>query len=267
VTGQFSTPQGSRVAGAMRWTSAPRPDSRWTFDRATRECRTSPTMATLAPSRPWPRGPSVTGPEAGTPASARRRVKASSSACVGCSWVPSPALTTGTSGQPVWASRCAVPAPEWRTTMAGAPIAGIVWMVACRRSPFGTEEPAAEKVSTAAESRVAGAAHGDGVGAPRRARLAGVRRALALRQRGALGGEVEHIGREPFGGGFERQAGAGGVLEEEVDHGASAQHGQLLDFAFGHEGHLLGDVEDADGLGPGQRAGVEQMLHSRPPEM
>src|SRR5699024_1471430 len=85
--------------------------------------------------------------------------------------------------------------------------------------------------------------------------------------RGALGGEVEHIGREPFGGGFERQAGAGGVLEEEVDHGASAQHGQLLDFAFGHEGHLLGDVEDADGLGPGQRAGVEQMLHSRPPEM
>src|SRR5699024_12100290 len=43
--------------------------------------------------------------------------------------------------------------------MASAPIAEIVWMVSCRLSPFDTEEPLAEKLSTSAESRLAAASN------------------------------------------------------------------------------------------------------------
>ncbi|SKZ42351.1 Uncharacterised protein [Mycobacteroides abscessus subsp. abscessus] len=78
-TGHSSTPTGSNVGGATSTTSAPSVESRCAFDRATRECSTSPTRAirrpSMLPSR-W------------------RSVSASRSACVGCSWVPSPALIT-----------------------------------------------------------------------------------------------------------------------------------------------------------------------------
>ena len=58
---------------------APQRTSACTFERATRECRTSPTIATWRPSsRP----------------SSSRSVYRSSSACVGCWCLPSPALTT-----------------------------------------------------------------------------------------------------------------------------------------------------------------------------
>ena len=62
-------------------------------------------------------------------------------------------------------------------------------------------------------------------------RQRGVLEALALGDARALGGEVDDVGGEPLGGGLEGDAGAGGVLVEEVDDGAAAQGGQLLDLA------------------------------------
>lgn len=96
--GQVSTPIGTSVGGATRVTSAPRVCSRWTLERATRLCRTSPTMVIRRPFRSLPR-------PASRPTRRRRMVKASSRAWVGCSWVPSPALTTAESIQPEVASR------------------------------------------------------------------------------------------------------------------------------------------------------------------
>ena len=79
---QSSRYGGSRVGGAHTRTVAPASVSACTSERATRECSTSPTMVTARPSR-CPK--------------ARRIVKASSSAWVGCWCQPSPALSTGTS--------------------------------------------------------------------------------------------------------------------------------------------------------------------------
>ena len=136
--GQASTPTGSRVGGATRVTSAPRVASSSTLERATRLCSTSPTTATRRPSRRPSR---------------RRIVYASSSAWVGCSWVPSPALTTLPRSQP--ASRCGAPDSECRTTTASAPIASRVSAVSLSDSPLDTLEPFAEKVTTSADSRLA----------------------------------------------------------------------------------------------------------------
>src|SRR6185312_15322823 len=77
-----------------------------------------------------------------------------------------------------------------------------------------------------------------------------------------LGGEVDHVRREPFGGGLKGDAGAGGVLEEEVDHGAAAQHGELLDLAQGDGGHFLGRVQDLHRVRLGQVRGGQQVFHA-----
>ena len=70
---------GSSVEGATMRTRAPMVLSTLMLERATRECRMSPQMATVSPAmRPL----------------ARRMVSASSSACVGCWCAPSPALIT-----------------------------------------------------------------------------------------------------------------------------------------------------------------------------
>ena len=63
------------------------------FERATRECAMSPQIATISPAilPLW-----------------RRMVSASSKACVGCSWLPSPALITEQST--FWASSSTAPA-------------------------------------------------------------------------------------------------------------------------------------------------------------
>ncbi len=75
----FSMPGGSSVDGATTRTRAPMVVSRMMLERATRECITSPQIAIRRPSsRPL----------------LRRIVRASSRACVGCSWAPSPALIT-----------------------------------------------------------------------------------------------------------------------------------------------------------------------------
>ena len=174
-----STPTGSRVGGATSVTSAPRVRSSSALERATRLCSTSPTIVTRRPSRP----PGLDSPRC------CHMVKASSSAWVGCSWVPSPALTT------------------------------------LERDPAGVGEPVRGAAGAVPDD--------DGVGAHRLQGERGVLEALALAEAGALGGEVDDVGGEPLGRGLEGDAGAGGVLEEEVDDGAAAQGGQLLDRPVG----------------------------------
>ena len=80
-------------------------------------------------------------------------MNASSSAWVGCSWVPSPALTTLPRIQV--ASRCGAPEALCRQTTPSAPIASSVSAVSLRLSPLETLEPLAEKLITSADSRLA----------------------------------------------------------------------------------------------------------------
>ena len=70
-------PGGMSVGGPHTQTSAPSLVSSSTFDRSTRLCSRSPTMATFRPSIVF---------------LCSLIVNASSSACVGCSCMPSPAL-------------------------------------------------------------------------------------------------------------------------------------------------------------------------------
>ena len=99
----------------------------------------SPTIAIRQPSSEGPRWV--------------RSVYASSNAWVGCSWRPSPPLTTLACDQA--ATRCAAPAAACRTTIASTPIASIVWTVSRRLSPFFTEDDETENVMVSAESRLA----------------------------------------------------------------------------------------------------------------
>ncbi len=109
------------------------------FERATRECRMSPQIATIS----FDSGPL-----------ARRMVSASSSACVGCSWAPSPALTTE---QPTFCARsAAAPADWWRMIRMSGRIAFSVIAVSISVSPFFTEELATDMFMTSAPSRFAG---------------------------------------------------------------------------------------------------------------
>ena len=78
---------GSRVEGPTAPQIRAERAEQEKLERATRECSMSPQIATLSPSmRPL----------------LRRMVSASSSACVGCSCAPSPALTTE---QPTFCAR------------------------------------------------------------------------------------------------------------------------------------------------------------------
>ena len=72
---------------------------------------------------------------------------------MGCSWVPSPALTTLPCTQ--LASRCGAPEAPCRTTIASLPIASRVSAVSFRLSPLETLLPLAEKLMTSADSRLA----------------------------------------------------------------------------------------------------------------
>ena len=109
------------------------------MERATRECLTSPTIATRIPAKLCPRR--------------RRRVKASRRAWVGCSCQPSPALTTEASIQP--AIRWGTPLERWRTTMASIPMASTVRTVSSSDSPLRSDDDPAEKVMVSADSRLA----------------------------------------------------------------------------------------------------------------
>src|SRR5690606_15746287 len=79
-----------------------------------------------------------------------RMEKASKRACVGCSWVPSPALTTLAF---IFLERkWGLPALLWRITTMSTFIARILLTVSIRVSPFLTELFPEEKLITSAES-------------------------------------------------------------------------------------------------------------------
>ena len=80
-------------------------------------------------------------------------VSRSSSPCVGCSWGPSPALTT-----PAWiclASRWGVPGEAWRTTTRWMPKASILRAVSTKVSPLLTLLPPVAKSMVSAPRRLA----------------------------------------------------------------------------------------------------------------
>ena len=133
------------MGGATSATSAPSRCSSQTLDRATRLCSTSPTIVTRSPSSasPLPR-PNL-----------RLMVNASSSAWVGCSCAPSPALITLPRTQP--ASRCGAPEALCLMTTASEPMASSVSAVSLRLSPLATLEPLTAKLITSADSRLAAA--------------------------------------------------------------------------------------------------------------
>src|SRR4029450_2908756 len=90
----------------------------------------------------------------------------------------------------------------------------------------------------------------------------GVLQALALGQRRAAGAEVDHVGAEALGGQLERDAGAGGVLEEQVADGPAAQGGDLLDRAVGDLRQVPGGVQHpADVEGAEVRRGQQVLVH------
>ncbi len=98
----------------------------------------SPTIATFKPSiRPF----------------CSRIVSASSSACVGCSCDPSPALTIG---EFVIRARCwGAPAIEWRMTMQSGAIASRFRAVSSRVSPLLTLEVETLTFTASADKRLA----------------------------------------------------------------------------------------------------------------
>ena len=126
---------GIRFAGPTKRTCAPRRRNRRASEPATRECLTSPQMAMTRPS---------------SAPNSERIVAASSSACVGCSSLPAPPLTTGHSStrSRVWCS----PSSFARTIITWAPMAASVWAVSTRVSPLCTEEAETGTLMTSAPS-------------------------------------------------------------------------------------------------------------------
>ena len=88
----------------------------------------------------------------------RRMVSASSSAWVGCSCAPSPALTTEQST--LRASRCTAPAAWWRTTIMSGRMAFSVIAVSISVSPFLMEEDADRHVHHVSAEPLAGELEG-----------------------------------------------------------------------------------------------------------
>ena len=109
----------------------------WMFERATRLWAMSPTMATLSPSK-WP--------------FLLRMVSRSSSACVGCSCAPSPALTIAQESSR--ASSAGAPDDEWRTTTTFGLMAAMLRAVSTNDSPLAALEPDAAKLMTSADSHL-----------------------------------------------------------------------------------------------------------------
>ena len=129
-------PEGISVEGPHAHTSAPIVFSSSAFERSTRLCSRSPTIATFRPaSRPL----------------CSRMVKASSSACVGCSCMPSPALMIA--DRQVRASRCGAPDEPWRMTIMSGDIASRFWTVSRSDSPLVTLDVAVAMLSVSALSR------------------------------------------------------------------------------------------------------------------
>src|SRR5690606_21362179 len=93
----------------------------------------------------------------------------------------------------------------------------------------------------------------------------GLRRALealAPRTARSFRAEVDDLARKPLRRALEAHAYAGRILEEQVDDRAAAQRRELLDLAVGDTRHVLGDVEQPDGVVAAQVQGREQVPHS-----
>src|SRR5206468_657861 len=129
---------GMSVGGPESVMRAPSGTRVWMSERATRLCRTSPTMTIRFPCR--------------SP-SAPRSVYASSSPCVGCACHPSPALMTAASLRS--ATKYGAPDDACRITTTSPPSACSVRTVSRSVSPFSTLEPLALIVVTSAESAFA----------------------------------------------------------------------------------------------------------------
>ena len=114
---------GRRVGGPTTRTRAPMMFNKWMFERPTRLCSTSPQIATKSPLRRPLR---------------RRIVSASSSAWVGCSWDPSPALIT--EHATFCANNSTAPESGWRTMRTSGFMALSVIAVSITVSPFLIEE-------------------------------------------------------------------------------------------------------------------------------
>src|SRR2546426_6079602 len=129
-------PSATRVSGPHTPTSAPSFNSPQMLERATRECWMSPTRQTFSPAIVPCRS---------------RIVSRSSSAWVGCSCVPSPALTT--------LERMRLPrnraAPDdgWRITTMSIRIASRFFAVSTSVSPFCTALPDAATFTVSADRR------------------------------------------------------------------------------------------------------------------
>ena len=106
------------------------------FERATRECSTSPRITTLRPA-------SEASPRC------ERIVYRSRSACVGWACQPSPPLSTEPPNTS--AARYGAPLTLWRMTSMWAPSASTVRIVSTSDSPFATDDVAAAMLTTSAE--------------------------------------------------------------------------------------------------------------------
>ena len=127
---------GINVFGPHTRTLAPNSFRQRILLIATRECRISPTMAMFFPE---------------TSPCFSSKLKASSKACVGCSCVPSPALTTTVFT--FFAKKLAAPGCGCRITTRSTFMARMLFTVSTRVSPLATEELFAEKFRTSALSR------------------------------------------------------------------------------------------------------------------
>ena len=107
------------MAGPHSVILAPNLPSKCMFERATRLCRMSPRIVTFQPSSLPLRS---------------RIVSASSSACVGCSCIPSPALITGMSSRS--ATNSGAPDELCRITIPSGRMASSVRTVSISDSPF-----------------------------------------------------------------------------------------------------------------------------------
>ena len=142
-----SASSGKSSTGPQSTTRAPSRGSSIALERATRECRMSPTIAIVFPASVCAVNAASSSPQASS------MVRKSSSACEGCSCMPSPAFSTGS---PVdRASSSGAPELLERRMMHSAPSARNVTPVSCRLSPFSMEELLSETKVVVAPSDLA----------------------------------------------------------------------------------------------------------------
>ena len=71
----------------------------------------------------------------------------------------------------------------------------------------------------------------------------GVEQSLAFGDAGGRDADVHGVGRQAFGGDFERSSRSGRRFEEEIDDGAPAECRDFFDLAFGNVAKRFGGIE------------------------